>query len=148
MPRLVSFLCLASLVVAYGCGGNSSSPSSTTPPRGEFSQTDLLGGTGTTATAGRLLTVNYTGWLYDPTQTESKGRQFDSSLTAGRTPFQFTLGAGQVIRGWDQGVGGMRVGGRRRLVIPPELGYGAAGSGSTIPPNASLVFDIELLNVQ
>ena len=147
MSRLVLFVCLASLAVVHGCGGNSTSPSST-QPRGEFSQTDLVGGTGATATAGRLLTVNYTGWLYDPTQAESKGRQFDSSLTAGRTPFQFTLGAGSVIRGWDQGVVGMRVGGRRRLIIPPELGYGAAGSGSTIPPNASLVFDIELLNVQ
>lgn len=145
MSRLASILCLASLAVVCACGGNSNSPSAT-QPRGEFSQTDLVGGTGATATAGRLLTVNYTGWLYSPTQPESKGRQFDTS--AGRGPFQFTLGAGGVIRGWDQGVGGMRVGGRRRLVIPPELGYGSAGSGSTIPPNASLVFDIELLNVQ
>jgi FKBP-type peptidyl-prolyl cis-trans isomerase FkpA len=148
MSRLVSLLCLASLAVAYGCGGNSNNPSSAAPPRGEFSQTDLVGGTGATALAGSRLTVNYTGWLYDPTKPESKGQQFDSSLSAGRTPFAFTLGAGQVIRGWDQGVPGMRVGGRRRLIIPPELGYGASGSGSTIPPNASLVFDIELLNVQ
>jgi FKBP-type peptidyl-prolyl cis-trans isomerase FkpA len=145
MSRLASFLCLASLVVVYGCGGDSNGPSAT-QPRGEFAQTDLIGGTGATATAGRLLTVNYTGWLYDPTQPESKGRQFDTS--AGRGPYQFTLGAGSVIRGWDQGVVGMRVGGRRRLVIPPELGYGSAGSGSTIPSNASLVFDIELVNVQ
>ncbi len=148
MSRLASFLCVAGLLVAYGCGGNSNGPSSTNQPRGEFSQTDLRGGTGATATAGRLLTVNYTGWLYDPAQPESKGRQFDSSLNPGRTPFQFTLGAGGVIRGWDQGVVGMRVGGLRRLVIPPELGYGSAGSGSTIPSNASLVFDIELLAVQ
>jgi len=146
MSRLVTILCLASLAVVYGCGGNSNGPSPN-QPRGEFSQTDLVGGTGATATAGRFLTVNYTGWLYDPTQPESKGQQFDSSLTPGRTPYQFTLGAGGVIRGWDQGVGGMRVGGRRRLVIPPELAYGSTGSGS-IPANASLVFDIELLNVQ
>lgn len=146
MSRLVSSLCLVSLVVAYGCGGNSNGPSAT-QPRGEFSQTDLVGGTGATAVAGSRLTVNYTGWLYDPTKAESKGTQFDSSLTAGRTPFPFTLGAGQVIRGWDQGVVGMRVGGRRRLIIPPELGYGSSGSGQ-IPPNASLVFDIELLSVQ
>lgn len=146
MSRLVSFLCLVCLVVAYGCGGDSNSPSSTTQPRGEFSQTDLRGGTGATATTGRVVTVNYTGWLYDPNQAESKGRQFDSS--AGRAPFSFTLGAGQVIRGWDQGVPGMRVGGLRRLVIPPELAYGSSGSGNTIPPNATLVFDVELLAVQ
>lgn len=144
MSRLVLFVCLAGLAVAYGCGDNSSGPSPN-QPRGEFSQTDTRAGTGATATAGRGLSVNYTGWLYDPTRPESKGQQFDSSV--GRAPFTFTLGAGQVIRGWDQGVPGMRVGGLRRLVIPPELGYGAAGSGP-IPPNASLVFDIELLNVQ
>lgn len=145
MSRFVSFLCLASLAVASGCGGNSNSPSSTTQPRGEFSQTDIRAGTGATATTGRPVTVNYTGWLYDPTQPESKGRQFDTS--AGRGPFSFTLGAGQVIRGWDQGVVGMRVGGLRRLVIPPELGYGSAGR-DPIPGNATLVFDVELLAVQ
>lgn len=145
MSRLVSFLCLVCLVAAYGCGGSSTSPSSTNQPRGEFSQTDLRGGTGTTATTGRPVTVNYTGWLYDPAQPESKGRQFDTSV--GRSPFSFTLGAGQVIRGWDQGVVGMRVGGLRRLVIPPELAYGSSGQGP-IPPNATLVFDVELLSVQ
>jgi FKBP-type peptidyl-prolyl cis-trans isomerase len=134
------------LLVAIGCGGSSSTSPSSTQPRGEFSQTDLRAGTGTTATTGRRVTVNYTGWLYDPNQPEQKGRQFDTSI--GRTPFAFTLGAGQVIRGWDQGVVGMRVGGLRRLVIPPELGYGSSGSGSTIPPNATLVFDVEMLDVQ
>jgi len=145
MPRLISFVLLANLV-AYGCGDSSTGPSST-PPRGEFAQTDLIVGTGATATTGRVLTVNYTGWLYDPAQPEQKGSQFDSSLTPGRTPHQFRLGAGEVIRGWDDGVPGMRVGGRRRLVIPPELGYGTAGR-NPIPPNASLVFDVELLAVQ
>ena len=86
--------------------------------------------------------MNYTGWLFDPARPEQKGTQFDSG-----TSFPFTLGAGRVIRGWDQGVLGMRVGGLRRLTIPPELAYGSTGSGP-IPPNASLVFDIELLNVQ
>ena len=148
MSRLVPILCGVCLVVASACGDSDSPSSPSNQPRGEFSQSDLVVGTGTVATTGRFLTVNYTGWLYDPAQAESKGRQFDSSLSPGRTPFQFTLGAGGVIRGWDQGVVGMRVGGRRRLIIPPELGYGAQGSGSTIPPNASLVFDIELLNVQ
>jgi FKBP-type peptidyl-prolyl cis-trans isomerase len=104
-------------------------------------------GTGTSATTLRQVSVNYTGWLYDPAQPENKGRQFDTST--GRGPFSFVLGTGAVIRGWDQGVVGMRVGGRRRLVIPPELAYGSQGAGNgAIPPNATLVFDIELLNVQ
>jgi FKBP-type peptidyl-prolyl cis-trans isomerase FkpA len=91
--------------------------------------------------------VNYTGWLYDPTRPESKGQQFDSSV--GRQPFTFTVGTGQVIRGWDQGIPGMKVGGLRRLTIPPELGYGATGSvGGVVPPNATLVFDVDLLDVQ
>ena len=103
-------------------------------------------GTGAEATTGKRASVNYTGWLYDPAQHEQKGRQFDTSV--GRGPFAFTLGAGQVIRGWDQGVVGMKVGGQRRLIIPPELAYGASGAGNgAIPPNATLVFDIELLDV-
>jgi len=146
MPRLISFILLTSLV-AYGCSDSSTSPSSTTPPRGEFSQTDLVVGTGATAATGRLLTVNYTGWLYDPAQPEQKGQQFDSSLNPGRTPYQFTLGVSAVIQGWHRGVDGMRVGGRRRLVIPPELGYGSMGN-PPVPPNGSMVFDIELLAVQ
>ena len=138
-------LVAATLLVA-GCGGGSSSPTSPSQPGAPFSSTDLQVGTGAEATAGRVATVNYTGWLYDPTQPEQKGRQFDTST--GRGPFSFRLGTGGVIRGWDQGVVGMKVGGQRRLIIPPELGYGAAGSGNVIPPNATLVFDIELLNVQ
>ena len=134
-------------LVASGCGGGGdSSPTSPTTPRGEFSQTDVRVGTGTDAASLRRLTVNYTGWLYDPARAEQKGAQFDTSV--GRAPFSFTLGVGQVIRGWDQGVPGMKVGGQRRLVIPPELGYGASGSPPVIPPNATLVFDIELLEVQ
>ena len=124
--------------------GRTSSSSPTTPSV-PFTQTDLIVGSGATAVAGQRLTVSYTGWLYDATRTEQKGSQFDTSI--GRGPFAFTLGAGQVIRGWDQGVVGMRVGGRRRLVIPPELGYGASGSGA-IPGNAVLVFDIDLLSAQ
>ena len=143
-------LLLITSCLAAACGGGSStpaSPTSTTPPRGEFAQTELLVGTGADAAPGRRLTVNYTGWLYDPAQPEQKGRQFDTSV--GRQPFAFTLGAGQVIRGWDQGVAGMKVGGRRRLVIPPELAYGStAAGGGAIPPNSTLVFDVELLDVQ
>lgn len=110
-----------------------------------FTQTDIVTGTGTAATNGRSLTVHYTLWLYDPTAAESKGRQMQTSV--GGSPFSFTLGVGGVIRGWDVGVVGMRVGGTRRLTIPPDLAYGSAGQGD-IPPNASLVFDIQLLSVQ
>ena len=132
------------LLIASGCGSDSpSSPSGPPPPRAEFTQTDLRVGTGATAANSRLLTVSYTGWLFDPTRPEQKGTQFDSGPA-----FQFTLGAGRVISGWDQGVLGMRIGGLRRLTIPPELGYGSAGSPPRIPPNASLVFDVELVNVQ
>ena len=99
-------------------------------------------GTGTEATAGRRLTVNYAGWLYSASAAENKGRQFDAA-----NGFPFTLGAGQVIRGWDQGIVGMRVGGVRRLVIPPDLAYGSQGR-APIPPNATLLFDVELTNVQ
>jgi len=145
--RLVAIL-LGSLLAAACGGGDSSSSSPTAPstPGAPFSQTDLRVGSGTEAVVGRALTVNYTGWLYDPGQAENKGRQFDSSV--GRQPFGFRLGAGGVIRGWDQGLVGMRVGGQRRLVIPPELAYGAGGSPPAIPPNATLVFDVELLDVQ
>jgi FKBP-type peptidyl-prolyl cis-trans isomerase FkpA len=114
-------------------------------PRAEYSVTDLRVGSGAEATAGKRLTVNYTGWMYNPSGTDGKGQQFDTSV--GRGAYSFTLGAGQVISGWDRGVAGMRVGGQRRLVVPPELAYGASGNGP-IPPNATLVFDIELLDAQ
>lgn len=131
----------AALVAA--CGG--SSPTQP-PPGAPFSQTDLRVGTGADAAVGKKLTVNYTGWLYDPAQAQQKGKQFDTSI--GKQPYTFTLGAGQVIRGWDVGFSGMKVGGLRRLVIPPELAYGSAGSGSAIPPNSTIVFEVELLDVQ
>ena len=99
-----------------------------------------------TAVGGNTLTVNYTGWLYSGTATDYRGAQFDTSV--GKTPFRFRLGAGQVIAGWDQGLVGMKVGGTRTLIIPSSLGYGVAGSGSTIPPNSALVFMIDLLAVQ
>jgi len=100
---------------------------------------DLQVGSGAEAVSGARVSVHYTGWLTD-------GTKFDSSLDRGK-PFQFQIGAGQVIKGWDQGVAGMRVGGKRKLVIPPELGYGARGAGRVIPPNAVLVFEVELLAV-
>ncbi len=108
--------------------------------------TDIKVGTGDLAEAGRNVTVHYTGWLHDAAAPENKGRKFDSSRDRG-DPFRFTLGVGQVIAGWDQGVAGMKVGGQRVLTIPPELGYGARGAGGVIPPNATLIFDVELLAV-
>ena len=110
-----------------------------------FTQTDLVVGTGAEAATGAIVTVNYTGWLYSSSAVESKGPQFDTSL--GTTPLSFTLGAGQVIAGWDLGVPGMKVGGRRRLIIPPSYGYGGIRSG-IIPPYGTLLFEIELLEVQ
>jgi FKBP-type peptidyl-prolyl cis-trans isomerase FkpA len=106
---------------------------------------DLVVGTGAQASAGQQVTVHYTGWLQNPDG--SAGKKFDSSLDRGQ-PFDFRLGAGQVIRGWDEGVAGMKVGGKRRLVIPATLGYGARGAGGVIPPNATLIFDVELLDVR
>lgn len=120
--------------------------SSTILPFAEFSQTVRVG-SGADATAGLSLSVHYTSWLCDPAQPEQKGRQFDTS--AGGAPFSFTLGARQVIPGWDRGTVGMEVEGQRRLVIPPDCAYGSAGaSGGLIPPNATLVFDIELIEVR
>ena len=100
-------------------------------------------GSGATAQAGQQVSVHYTGWLYNDS---IKGAKFDSSKDR-NDPFSFRLGAGQVIKGWDEGVQGMKVGGARTLVIPPELGYGARGAGGVIPPNATLMFDVELLGV-
>jgi peptidylprolyl isomerase len=105
--------------------------------------TDTTVGSGAAATPGHPVTVNYTGWLDD---NGKKGKKFDSSLDRSE-PFTFTLGAQQVIRGWDEGVAGMKVGGKRTLTIPPELGYGPRGAGGVIPPNATLIFDVELLKV-
>ena len=105
--------------------------------------TDTHAGDGAPACKGQTVTVHYTGWLYENGQA---GAKFDSSHDRG-DPFVFPLGAGMVIRGWDEGVAGMKVGGARTLIIPPELGYGARGAGRVIPPNATLKFDVELLAV-
>ncbi len=113
----------------------------------ELVMTDANEGTGAEATAGRTVVVHYTGWLYDPTQPEGKGAKFDSSRDRNE-PFSFGLGGGQVIRGWDEGVAGMKTGGNRTLIIPPGMGYGSQGAGGAIPPNATLIFDVELVEVQ
>ena len=143
-------LVVLSLTLAVA-GCNSSTPG---PVEGEgrsnvteLLRTDVKEGTGNEATAGRRVTVHYTGWLYDEAKADKKGRKFDSSRD--RTePFDFRLGGGEVIRGWDEGVAGMKVGGQRTLTIPPGMGYGARGAGGVIPPNATLVFDVELLDVR
>lgn len=110
-----------------------------------FQKIDTVPGTGKEAIAGSTAVVHYTGWLFDPTAPSQHGAQFDSSR--GGQPFSFPLGGGQVIKGWDEGVQGMKVGGKRTLILPPEMGYGAGGAGP-IPPNANLIFDVELLDVR
>jgi FKBP-type peptidyl-prolyl cis-trans isomerase FkpA len=112
----------------------------------ELIKTDVKLGTGDVATAGKNVSVHYTGWLYDAATADHHGKKFDSSRDRNE-PFEFPLGAGRVIQGWDQGVAGMKVGGQRTLVIPASMGYGARGAGGAIPPNATLVFDVELLGV-
>lgn len=144
-------LALLGLCVAVGCGGGGRSGSAAvgryTGPQPAFAQADLTTGTGTRAARTARITVNYTGWVYDPNKPDHKGSQFDTSI--GREPFAFTLGAGEVIGGWDQGFNDMRVGGKRRLIIPSAMGYGEQGMpDGSIPPNAPLVFEMELLDVK
>ena len=134
-------LVLAVVTAAAACGSDTApSVVTTTAP---YSANDLVAGTGATAVNGSRVTVGYTGWLHDSSRTDAKGAQFESNPAG----FTFVLGTNAVIVGWDRGVLDMRVGGQRRLVIPPDLAYGSRGSGP-IPPNATLVFDVTLLNVQ
>lgn len=139
LSRFALVLLLSATTAACGGGNNDTptSPSANVP----FGTVDITVGTGAEATTGRLATVAYAGWLYDASAAQNKGRQFDSSV------FTFTIGTG-VIQGFSRGVTGMRVGGQRRVVIPPDLGYGSAGAPPSIPGNATLVFDIELRAIQ
>jgi FKBP-type peptidyl-prolyl cis-trans isomerase FkpA len=139
----VAALAMTALTVA-ACSG--------TPEEGrsnvaELIKQDVTVGGGNEAATGRRVTVHYTGWLYNESAADKKGTKFDSSRDRNE-PFEFGLGAGEVIRGWDEGVAGMKVGGRRTLTIPPNMGYGARGAGGVIPPNATLIFDVELLDVR
>jgi len=136
---LRQFPMLALLALAAACGD------SPTAPAPAFSQTQLRAGSGPAAENGSILTVIYTGWLYDESRPDQKGLQFDSNV--GGTPFTFSLGAAQVIRGWDEGLVGVQAGGIRRLVVPPALGYGGVRNGP-IPPNSTLVFDVEITAVE
>ncbi len=121
--------------------------SANAPAITKLTKTDTKVGKGATAVSGKSVTVHYTGWLYDATKTDHKGAKFDSSVDHGKA-LTFPLGDGQVIPGWDKGLVGMKIGGKRTLIIPPDMAYGADSVGSVIPPNATLVFDVELLKVQ
>jgi FKBP-type peptidyl-prolyl cis-trans isomerase FkpA len=143
---------LSAFFMAGGCKPSAEPP----PPASETAQADqitelevvdVVQGDGEAIAPGQVAVVHYTGWLYDPAAAEGKGQKFDSSRDRG-DPFRFPVGAGRVIRGWDQGVAGMKVGGQRRLVIPAELAYGDRGAGGVIPPGATLLFDVELLGIE
>jgi FKBP-type peptidyl-prolyl cis-trans isomerase FkpA len=144
--RTLCILSLAAVLSACASGAPAASTSSSGSKAAEVTMPDGLKftddqvGTGTEAQAGKTVSVHYTGWLLD-------GTKFDSSKDRNQ-PFSFPLGRGQVIKGWDEGVAGMKVGGKRTLVIPPDLGYGARGAGGVIPPNATLKFEVELLDVK
>lgn len=150
---LASTLLMAMLAVS-GCKADSKS--STNDQKKEMAMTqnvtelikkDTVQGEGREAEPGFNVTVHYTGWLYDPSKPDGKGKKFDSSVDR-HEPFVFFLGGGQVIQGWDEGFAGMKVGGKRTLIIPPHMGYGPYGAGGVIPPNATLIFDVELLGIK
>lgn len=138
MSNLFPIVLFVVALAACGGGGAAQMP---------FQTTDTKTGSGAEAASGRRVVVHYTGWLYDDSRADKKGVKFDSSKDRNE-PFEFSLGAGEVIRGWDEGVKGMKVGGTRVLTIPPDMGYGARGAGGVIPPNATLLFEVELLDVK
>ncbi|HKK02293.1 MAG TPA: FKBP-type peptidyl-prolyl cis-trans isomerase [Gammaproteobacteria bacterium] len=144
-----ALLCLSLL---SGCGPSAESPEPVVSGEqveapAELTIIELEPGDGPTIALGTTAVVHYTGWLFDPAAEDNKGEKFDSSRDRGQ-PFRFPLGAGRVIPGWEQGVVGMQVGEQRRLIIPPALGYGQRGAGNVIPPNSTLVFDVELVDIE
>ena len=143
LSRVFVSAILFALVVVTMVSQNANAAGETTTPSG-LRIIDVKQGTGPMPQAGQTVTVNYTGWLYVDGK---KGKKFDSSLDRNQ-PFSFTIGQGQVIKGWDEGVSTMHVGGTRTLIIPPDLGYGASGAGGVIPPNATLIFDVDLISVK
>lgn len=145
IQKLSLALLLSAAFVTTACSQQSAPPAAPSKVT-QLVKTDAKVGNGAEATAGRQVSVHYTGWLYEEAAPEHKGAKFDSSRDRG-VPFDFPLGGGQVIKGWDEGVQGMKVGGQRTLLIPPAMGYGERGAGGVIPPNATLVFDVELLGV-
>lgn len=144
----VSIAVLAATLLLAGCKRHEAEAPASGGRVQRFEWIDERPGTGPTARSGQDVSVHYTGWLYDENKPDKRGRKFDSSVDRGR-PFSFLLGAGRVVRGWDEGVAGMQVGGKRVLMVPPEYGYGADGAGGgVIPPDASMVFEVELLGVR
>ena len=146
IQRFLSFFLAVVLISIVGCSESTTSTSAVSDVA-ELLVTDVVMGTGSEAVAGKKVSVHYTGWLYDKAAADNKGKKFDSSRDRGQ-PFEFPLGEGRVIKGWDQGVAGMKVGGQRTWTIPPGLGYGSRGAGGLIPSNATLIFDVELLGVR
>lgn len=147
---LMASALLIALLSISGCNADSKSSnkeSAMTQNLTDLVKKDTVVGEGREAEPGFNITVHYTGWLYDANKPDGKGAKFDSSVDR-HEPFVFFLGAGQVIQGWDQGFEGMKVGGKRTLIIPPHMGYGAYGAGGVIPPNATLIFDVELLAIK
>jgi FKBP-type peptidyl-prolyl cis-trans isomerase FkpA len=140
---------LLAVALLAACSGKPATPPPAQPQAAVTSlQSEVLQpGTGAAIAGGQIAVVQYTGWLYEAAAADKKGKQFDSSRTR-REPFKFPLGTGSVIKGWDQGVAGMKVGETRRLIIPPDLGYGDSGAGGIIPPGATLVFDVELVGIE
>jgi FKBP-type peptidyl-prolyl cis-trans isomerase FkpA len=146
-PRIAT-AALAALLAVAALAELPADPAPPVAPEPAVLVTDVVSGVGDEALPGMIVIVHYTGWLHDPAAPDQRGRKFDSSRDRGQ-PLSFPLGAGRVIRGWEQGLPGMRIGGMRRLVIPPSLAYGARGAGNgVIPPHATLVFDVELLAVE
>jgi FKBP-type peptidyl-prolyl cis-trans isomerase len=146
ISKLSPALLLSAACITTACSQQELTPMETSNVT-ELIKKDMTKGEGAEAKAGQLVSVHYTGWLYDAKGVENKGKKFDSSRDRD-TPFEFSLGAGEVIKGWDEGVQGMKVGGNRTLIIPPAMGYGKRGAGGVIPPNATLVFDVELLGLK
>lgn len=148
LPTALKFLCvaLASLTVSACGGGEMEGPEVVTTDSG-LMITTTQSGSGVSAALGSNVSVHYTGWLYEPESETGRGEKFDSSVDRG-APFQFPLGAGRVIAGWDEGVSGMVIGEKRELIIPPDLAYGSRGAGGVIPPDATLLFEVELLAVE
>jgi FKBP-type peptidyl-prolyl cis-trans isomerase FkpA len=151
MKKLLLCVAASALVFASACSRHpqqsATAPAVNAAPITELQKFDIVKGTGEGISLGQVAVVHYTGWLYDPSAPDHKGKQFDSSRDSGK-PFEFAIGAGKVIKGWDEGVQGMQPGGQRQLIIPASLGYGDRGAGGVIPPGATLLFDIELLAIE
>jgi FKBP-type peptidyl-prolyl cis-trans isomerase FkpA len=147
MLRSGLFILSVALLAACSPKAPPAPSASSAPAVTELVKTDIAVGGGEPIANGQIAVVHYTGWLYEPGAPEQKGTKFDSSRDRGK-PFRFKIGAGSVIKGWDQGVAGMTVGGRRVLIVPAQLGYGESGAGGVIPPGAVLLFDVELLAIE